>query len=78
MKVTLRRQLEMQGVGDETRGWEIVIQGDSVLFTAEDVCSLLSNILKCSREYCLYLGIYSLTDLVIHFHLSPQVLPFFI
>jgi len=40
MKVTLRRQLEMQGIGDVTRGWEIVVQDDSVLFTAEDVCTV--------------------------------------
>jgi len=40
MKVTLRRQLEMQGVGNETRGWEIIIQGDSALFAAEDVCTV--------------------------------------
>jgi len=40
MIVTLRRQLEMQGVADETPGWEIVIQGDSVFFTAEDVCTV--------------------------------------
>jgi len=40
MKVTPRRKLEMQGAGDETRGWEIVIQGDIVLFTAEDVCTV--------------------------------------
>jgi hypothetical protein len=31
MRVTLKRQLEMQAVGDETRGWGIVIQGDSIL-----------------------------------------------
>jgi hypothetical protein len=61
MRVTLRRQLEMQAVGDKTRSWGIVIQGDSVLFSAEDAYSVLS-----------------LTGSVIHFYLSPQVLPLFI
>lgn len=60
MKVTLRRELEMQGVGAEIRGWEIVIQGECLIHCWRCLYSLLSNILKCSREYCLYLGIYSL------------------
>jgi hypothetical protein len=37
MRVTLTRLHEIQGAGDEARGWGIFIQGDSVLFTAEDI-----------------------------------------